>query len=229
MTVRNTLATTTRRLTCLVIVLSVFALAGCGGGDDTPTTPTGPTTAAAYTERGWERFEAGEFADALTDFEAAIVKDATYGEAHAGRGWTLLVQAAPPLAMREAAAAFGDALARGENGPYVWAGRASAWLGAGGAYLDDAEDDANMALSANEVFEFSHRPSFDVLDLKLIVAFSLAARGNFTGALAEADGVLDSGIDAASPATWQVDGTTYDVFPGAVLAHLFKVSEQFSG
>ena len=209
--------------------LAFFLLIGCGGDDSTPVTPTALTTAAAYTERGWERFEAANYSGALDDFSQAIVLDATYGEAHAGQGWTHLARATSSIFMQTAVTSFASAMDNGENGAYVLAGRAAANLGAGGASLDAAVADALAALAADGTFVFSHRTSFNADDLRLIQAFARAAQGDFSGALDAADLVLLSGIDEGSTGTWSVDGTTYDSFNGAVLAHLHKLSEQYSG
>lgn len=215
----------------LAALLSALVIVGCGGGggDSTPVTPTDPTTATGFTSRGWERFEAANFSGALSDFNDAIDLDATHGPAHAGQGWARLAMATSSIAMQTAITSFGTAVANGEGGAYVVAGRAAAQLGSGGTSLDSAVTDAQAALAADASFVFSHRTSFNAADLRLIEAFAKAAQGNFSGALVAADLVLDSGIGADNSATWQVDGTSYGTFVGAVLAHLHKLSGQYSG
>ena len=76
-------------------LLIALVLPGCGEEEDDqdPLTPSGPNTAAEYTDRGWERFEEAHFSDALNDFNDAILLDTTYGEAYNGLGWTRLSQA----------------------------------------------------------------------------------------------------------------------------------------
>ena len=225
---------TTRRLAGAVFLiagcLGILLLSGCGGSSDsTPTTPTGPTTAGAYTDRGWERFEAANYSGALSDFNEAIDLSAAYGEAHAGLGWTRLAQATSSISMQTAVGSFTSAINNAEGGAYVLAGRAAANLGAGGAVLEAAAADARAALAADAAFVFGHRASFNVGDLRLIEAFAKAAQGNYAAALTAADLVLDSGIDDGSAGTWIVNGTTYDSFTGAVLAHLHQLSGQYSG
>ena len=131
--------------------------------------------------------------------------------------------------MQTAVTSFVNAINNSESGAYVLAGRAAANLGVGGASLDTAISDAQAASVADAAFVFSHKTSFNTADLRLIEAFAKVAQGNSSGALAAADLVLDSGIDEGASGTWLVDGTTYDSFVGAVLAHLHKISGQFSG
>ncbi|MCK9995754.1 MAG: hypothetical protein KAH56_05695 [Candidatus Krumholzibacteria bacterium] len=215
-----------------IAVLAALLMAGCGGGDDnqTPVTPSDePETAAEYTDRGWERFEVANFNGALSDFNAAIFLDNTYGEAHKGQGWTRLSQATSRNSMRGAVDSFVNGIINGENGADVLSGRAAANLGAGGTSLEAAIVDARAALVVDAEFVFTHRPSFNAVDLHLIDAFAKAGQADYSAALSTADLVLDSGIEEGNPDTWVVDETTYDSFIGAVLAHLYKLSEQFSG
>ena len=63
--------------------------------------------------------------------------------------------------MIAAAASFTTALGAGATGAEVRAGRAAAYLGAGGATLDDAVADAAAARQQSPSFQFAHRTSFD--------------------------------------------------------------------
>lgn len=212
------------------LLLGLLLAGGCGGGDDDgPTTPTGPSTAAEYTARGWERYEAGDYDGAAGDFTTAIDRDATWGEAHAGAGWTQLAVAVSAPAMEQAAVHFVAALNYGENGAYVQAGRAAASLGAGGSALTAAVTQAQAALDAAPTFEFEHRASIDWRDLHLIQAFAHAAQGHFDSALAATAAITDGGIDENDPDTWEVGGLTYPTYLGAVLAHLHSLSQQYAG
>ena len=82
---RRSLATRTG----LVLATGLILLgAGCGSDDDSgPAGPTGPTTAGAYVDRGWTRFESGDFAGAESDFNAAVKLAPTLGAAYAGLGF----------------------------------------------------------------------------------------------------------------------------------------------
>jgi tetratricopeptide (TPR) repeat protein len=210
---------------------AALLLSGCKDEENPNPLVPDPTleTAEEYTDRGWLRFAAANFSRALDDFNAAIFLDATYGPANIGQGWTRLSQANSLNSMRGAVGPFGDAIDNGEEGADLLAGRAAAYLGSGNPFLGLAVEDAQAALAADGEFVFAHRPSFDAQDVRLIAAFAKACQGDYSGALEAADMVLESGIMASDQGTWVVDGTTYDSFNGAVLAHLFKVSEQFSG
>ena len=200
---------------------------GCGGGGGDPTGPSDPTTAAAYTTRGWDRFETGDFGAAQDDFDAALALTPQHGPALTGRGWALLAQAVSPTRMQAALAVFDAALAAGEDGGDVLAGRACARLGA--ADWPAAASGAQAALAAAPGFVFAHRTTFTSRDLLLVVAFAKAAAGDLEGALTAADLVVDSGIVAGTPATWSVGGVAYPTYAGAVLAHLQALSEAHAG
>ncbi|HPF34863.1 MAG TPA: hypothetical protein P5571_13295 [Candidatus Krumholzibacteria bacterium] len=208
-------------------LLAFAVMAGCGGGDGGPTPPA--DTAASYTADGWDAFETGDYQAANTAFLAALALNGGYGPAHAGLGWTALQSARTSTAMLAAAANFTDALNNGETGAEVSAGRAAARLGAGGVSLAGAVTDAQAARTAAPAFSFTHRAGFDVDDLRLIEAFAQIGLGNVDAALAAADLVQDSGIEAASPATWQVGTTVYGSYAAAVLAHLHALSEEYAG
>ncbi|PID81038.1 hypothetical protein CSA17_04860 [bacterium DOLJORAL78_65_58] len=213
-------------------LLCAALLVGCGGDDGDggdPLYPDPPTTAAAYTNRGWARFESGDLEGAQSDFSHAIGLDANYGDAHAGLGWVRLSQATSPLDMQSAVAAFADAVGAGESGAHVLAGRAAANLGSGPNNLAAAVADAQAARAADPAFTFRHRTSFNLVDVRLIEAFALAGQGNLAGALTLADAIQASGITAGDAASWQVDGVVYDSYAGAVLAHLARLSAQHAG
>lgn len=215
---------------CILSVLILLALVGCRGDDDPlPTAPTVPETAADFTARGWTRYEAENISGALSDFDRALELDPESGEALAGRGWSLVPEAASPALMLDAANVFSSAVDAGEDGAYVLAGRAGALLGASADYLTAAVSEAQSARAADTEFVFSHRPSITGADLRLIEAIALVIQGNLTDALSAADPIQPSGIDRTDPMTWVVEEVTHDTFAGAVLAYLDMLSRQSSG
>lgn len=214
--------------TFLTLALAAGCSSGGGDGGNDPGDIDQPTTAAQYTARGWEGFEAGQYATAIADFEAALALDSTYGEARAGRAWSRLVQAEDESAFAASAADFQLAVMAGEGDAYVRAGWACALLGQEGQ-LSAAAAQAESALASEPSFIFAHRISFNAVDARLALAFALAGQGSYSEALAQGDLISDSGIDIDEAGTWEVDGTAYFSFPGAVLAHLHKLSTQYSG
>lgn len=198
---------------------------GCGGSD--PAGPSDPDTPAAYTVRGWERFEDDDFDGALSDFDAALDLTPQHGPALTGRGWTLLVRAASRTRMQEALAVFTAAMSAGEDGGDVLAGKACARLGSGESTT--AAADAQAALVAAPGFVFAHRTSFDSNDLLLLLAIAKSSAGDLDGALAAADLIAPSGIASGSPATWVVGGVTYPSYACAVLARLQQLSDAHAG
>jgi tetratricopeptide (TPR) repeat protein len=219
-----------RRHLPVVALLAIIAALGCGGDDGGGSKPDLPATAAEYTERGWERFESGNFDGALSDFDAALGLNGNYGPAYLGQGWARLSLATSSASMQLATASFDSAVAHGGPLPECLSGRAAAYLGVGGneAYIS-AISDALLALQLAPDFVFAHRASFDATDLKLISAFSYAAQSHFPAALASANQVEDSGILQEDSETWVVDAVTYSSFEGAVLALLQKLSDEHAG
>jgi len=188
---------------------------------------TDPTDAAGFTDRGWTSFTAGDLTAAHADFVAALVEDPTYAEAHLGQGWTLLGLALSTSAMTVAGSSFDSAVSNGLDNADLRAGRAAALLGSGESAAAIA--DAVSARTTAPNFVFSHRSSFGLADLFLIESFAAAAEGDLEGALAAADRISDSGIDAQNSSSWVVDGTGYSSFEGATLAFLHKMSEEHAG
>jgi tetratricopeptide (TPR) repeat protein len=208
----------------------VLAPGGCGGGGNGDSKPIVPTTAEEFTARGWERFEAGDIGGALSDFDDALDIDSGHGPAYLGLGWARLGLATSTASMGLAAASFDSAGAHGVAEEEFLSGRAAAHLGMGGNpnYISAIED-AMLALQLAPDFTFAHRGSFNATDLKLVRAFAFAAQGHIPAALSAADEVMDSGIEDGLPGTWVVDGTSYGSFDGAVLAFLYKLSEEYAG
>jgi tetratricopeptide (TPR) repeat protein len=199
----------------------LIAAAGCSeeGGTRAGTGPDG------LTQQGWASFEQGRAQEALTSFEAALAQDDDYGPAHLGVGWALLIQAGGEDDFRAAAGSFGAALAAGEAGSELYGGRAAARLGAGDPDLAGAVSDAWTARTLEPGFVFVHWSGFDAADLHLVEAFAQAARGRYSEALAAADALEPSGIDASKPITWVVGGRSYARYAHAVLAHLEQLAE----
>lgn len=208
------------------LALLLLWLAGCGGGDDGTGPAPGPDTAAEYTARGWERFEAADFTGALADFEQAVGLDGALAEPRAGRGWAQLSLAESSAQMLAAAARFSEAVDRDGNAAYIRAGRAAANLGTGGTALAAVDADAEAALAADPAFVFAHRPTFTGESVLVTAASAAAGRGDFDAALAYAERVAASGISPDDPDSWVVDGTTCHRYEAAVLAFVALLGRQ---
>ena len=218
------------RHVCVLVALSALtACGGGGGGGGTgPTDPGTGGTAAERTAQGWARFVERDFAAAITEFQAAIVRDADFGEAHLGLGWSRLNHGTSDADLDAATSSFDAAAARGVAGAATLAGRAASRLGRGVA-LDVASADAQTALTTSPQFQFVHRPSVDRNDLLLLRAFAEAGRGNLAAALAAADQIQSSGITSNDASSWVVQGVTLPTFEAAVLARLHQLSESHAG
>ncbi len=215
-------------LAMLLLLGLAFTATGCGGGGDGPGEPFTPSTAAQFTDRGWQRFESGLYDEAVADFTSAIGLDSGHGEAYAGRAWSVLVEADSQVDFANAVTDFQAAMGAGQDDAYVEAGLACAFLPLDGM-LASAIASAEHAVGAEPSFVFSHRTSFNAVDARLVWAFALAEQGSFASALDVADGIVSSGIDMNAPATWVVLGTEYETYPGAVLAYLHHLSEDHAG
>ncbi len=219
----------TRNFRLLMLMLLVV-LTGCSSSsDDPPTTPAVPDTPGEYTTRGWQYFESDHFSDGLADFEAALALDANYGEAFAGQGWCLFKLAQDTSGYDAAVAAFLAAVSHGETESYVVAGQAAARLAQGGTNLNLAYSLSMWFVGNDPSFVFDHQPSINGADMLVVAASAKAALGQMEDALYCADLLEVSGIDPDVPSTWLVGGTSYNSFEAAVLAHIFQLSEQYSG
>lgn len=207
-------------------ILLALVLSGCTSGDEVAGGED--PSAADLTIEGWACFDAASYAAALERFEAAQLKDGSYGSAHTGEGWARLMLAETLSEIDLARASFSAALLYGETGAEVYGGRAALGLAAdfGTLTLATAISDAQAARTAEPAFVFAHLPSFDSADLWRIEAYAQAAAGDFAAALTAADAVSPSGIEQLQRSTWVVDEVPYAAFAEAVMAHLVRISEE---
>jgi tetratricopeptide (TPR) repeat protein len=189
------------------LFILLLLTAGCGKNGAGSRAPE-------ETELGWAAWEAGEYTTARTRFLAAVSEDAGYAEAHHGLGWAHAFLGSLP----QAVTAFTTARLRGLSTPDPDAGLAIVLRDL--PDLDGAIASALAALGASSAWSFSHRPSIDWRDLRLILAqcYFRKGPGTFDEAQDQVD-ILDptNGLDPASPATWTVGATTYDTYAEALL------------
>lgn len=209
-----------------VLGLSLAMLAGCGKREK--ITPPDDLSTVERVNRGWQEFSSGNFDAAVADFSRAAADSAGFVDAHVGEGWSRLSRATDAQEVSRSIDAFNRAANLATSLDAV-AGRAAARLAQGGTSLNTAAADADEVLAGASNYSFSRRTSFTAADLRLIKAFAKAAQAEYAAALTAADQVQASGIQAGNPSTWTIDGVTYSSFPGAVLAQLAKLSNQFAG
>ena len=95
-------------------VFCFLMLSGCSG-DSEPNT----SSAINYTERGWNNYALGNYAQALLSFERAVNFDENLADAHNGIGWSHLSLSLNPLLAQEAF----------QNAVQLDASNADAWVG----------------------------------------------------------------------------------------------------
>ena len=153
-----------KRYFSLIFILSaIFLLVyGCGGkGGPTTVTPE------ELTKQGWAKLDAGDFSGASGDFNAALSLDANYYDAYLGLGWAELRQSHGGLA-EDAFVIYVDSTS--DDQYQGRGGLALAYL-AGGKF-QDAVTTAEVVLSADPTWAFSHDGSINHLDLELAIVQS---------------------------------------------------------
>lgn len=192
----------------LPVALALLLLAaGCSKGGAGSRAPE-------ETELGWAAWEAGEYSTARGHFLTALSEDDGYADAHHGLGWAQAFLGS----LAEAVTAYTDAKTEGLSTPDPDAGLAVVLRDL--PDLDGAIASALDALGASPAWSFSHRPSIDWRDLRLILAqcYFRKGPGTYDEAQAQVD-ILDpgNGLAPGSPASWTVGETTYDTYAEALL------------
>ena len=105
---------TTSYIIRAAILVCCLILIGCSSDSDPNT-----SSAIDYTERGWNHYKAGNYAQALLSFERAVNFDENLADAHNGIGWSHLSLSLNPLLTQEAF----------QNAVQLDAANADAWVG----------------------------------------------------------------------------------------------------
>lgn len=169
---------------CIVILFfSLLLFHGCGKEEG------GGLTVEQLISQGWTKFSAGNYAGARGDFNAAngLTTDTT--EAYLGLGWAELRQSRGGLAEK----AFVTYLAKVPNSIDAKAGLALAYHAQ--HKFQEAINTANTVLSSDPNWSLFWDNSINHLDLKLVLAHSYYAIGNFSQSLAVVRQYFDPGFD----------------------------------
>jgi hypothetical protein len=171
-------------------ILVFFAMAGCSKGSS-PTSSNNDLTDTQTLALGWQNFEAGKYDAAVTNFTSVNIQSsstAVRGEALCGRGWA-------SMNLRNLAGAKSDfAIASGLAGissgvlDDIRVGQAFALYA-----LNDfpgAASSGTAALSDKPSYSFTHDAKVTAKRVRLLVAQSYYASGQFALAAGQLD-ILD--------------------------------------
>ncbi len=174
----------------LALAVCVVMIPGGCGNTDTGTAPN-PTEL----QKGWTAFEAGDYTSAESAFGNALIEEPTSSEVQNGLGWTKLRLGL----LAEAVAAFETALTNGFSGATPFAG-----LAIGLRDLEPVDYAAAIAavlsaLAIDSSYTFEHDADLDWMDLRLIMAQSHFALGEYTEASAQVTQLGGAAPDSESP------------------------------
>lgn len=181
-----------------VAALTIALLSGCGNDceDCGWIIPDPPDLVG----EGWTAFEAGDLDTAALQFEAAIVREPSNAEAHNGLAWTCLRRGN----LSDAIIGFDVALANGFPGADAYAGKAILLRDLPPADYQGAIDAALAALGIEAAFVFAHDTRLDWKDLRLVMAQSHFALGEYDAANAEV-GLLGGTMQDPASLTFVLD------------------------
>jgi tetratricopeptide (TPR) repeat protein len=164
------------------IVLVLLVLSGCGDDEGVTEPPVVSLLAS-----GWQRFAAADYAGAIEKFEEAVESDRSLGDGHNGIGWCYLRLDSLDLALD----AFQTSIAKGLVGADAQAGRCLVLN-----RLDEYRQAifaGEAVVSINPLFKLAADPTVDVRDVRLAMAQSHLALGEYVEALDQAT-AIDSSI-----------------------------------
>ncbi|MCB0278962.1 MAG: hypothetical protein KDD94_05645 [Calditrichaeota bacterium] len=142
---------------------------------DDPVAPPAKT-AAQFTADGWKKFEAGEYQDAISDFNDAVNLDVNANEARSGQGWCYMMLDN-----------FNTAIASLNLIP-INAERTDSEAAL--AFMHNANADYQLSLDATDFiltedpdWQFAHNNAIDIDDIYLLRAHNFISLGEFANAL----------------------------------------------
>ncbi len=206
---------------------AVSAVDETGNESDRSITVNAEPTSAAYaTSLGWAAFTAGEYTDALLEFQIALNLNENYTEAYLGRGWTHLLRDD----LSNARVQLQAAIAKGLTTVDADAGLAVAFRGV--PDLPSAISHALTVVTGDPDWEFSHLTSIDYRDMHLLLAQCYFRQGEewFDEAQAQVD-ILDpaNGLDPADSGSWSVGGESYGTYGAALMTAIMELEAAIGG
>jgi tetratricopeptide (TPR) repeat protein len=199
------------RSLALTLALGLVILwIGCG---DKGTCPE--LTAESMTAEGWALFETGDFASAISKFEAAISTDTTYADAYNGLGWSHLRLDS----LNRSISDFTESLSRGLPTVDPYAGQAIAYRDHEPPGCREAITSADSALHRDLRYVFLHAQELDWRDLRLILTQCYFETGEYDLAKTQ--------VDSLNPDN--VLDPDLDTFVADLLTEIQRLTQEFSG
>ncbi len=134
-------------------------------------------TADELTQQGWDKFETGDYSEALDNFEKAIEKDNQFTDAHNGAGWA----SGRLTLLSDGASFFNNCLSLEPN--YTDAIAGLAFIKNAQKEYQQAINMANNLLSVDDQWVFGHDTDINYRDLHLVLAECYFAILDFQNAL----------------------------------------------
>jgi tetratricopeptide (TPR) repeat protein len=211
----------TRACLFCFLIFSLLSFYGCGKKSTQPE-----KTASEFAAEGWSLFESDDFTGAKSKFNEALAKDGNYADAYNGRGWCNAFLDLDPEAISD----FNSANTTNLSKPDAYAGLAGVHVGT--QEFANAVENANIVLSMDPNYQFSHRNSIDYMDLRLIKAQAYYGLGDayLDSAQAEVNYLNPfNGLDPAESSSWVVNGVIYNSYAEALLKEIQRLEESIGG
>jgi tetratricopeptide (TPR) repeat protein len=187
----------------------------------------------------WELFEKGGFLDASEKFTEAITQNEEWADAYNGRGWCLLEL----RDLEEASADFAHAIQFSGSLMQVAnearTGQSSVWSA---SHDYEAAAEATQAvIDSDPSFQFSHRESIDIDDVRLTLSTALVGLARDAESPSAVDSLFDeiavhlNAVDGENlvlredPTTWRLGDERYVSFEEAILEKLEWLISVYSG
>lgn len=172
-------------------------------------------------KKGWSAFENGDYDSALLCFGNA----GETAEAHLGLGWSYIKKQDLERAMLNLTKAAGPGAPDSVKAD-GYAGLLFAYSG-----LDSLEQTiqyGELLVGASPNYVFSHDSSITVEDVRIVLAGSYFARGEYSKAQGQVDALNPgNGLASNNPASWKVGGKAYNTYQEALIAEIARLDSVY--